>query len=48
MGILWTVWPLGNEMNEWLESEGIEPTQLESCFPTGSEIINVLNFLAEY
>ncbi len=48
MGTLWVVWPLGEVMNEWLESEGVEPPQLESRFPTGREIINTLNSLAEY
>src|SRR4051812_31420039 len=48
MGTLWVVSPLNEEMNEWLESAGIEPTQSESRLPTGREIVNALNSLAEY
>ncbi len=45
MGILWTTYPLTDEMKEWLDSEGVEYPNTPSRFPTGSEIRNALKQL---
>lgn len=43
MGVLWTVWPLDEQMTAWLDDQGIAyPTQ-PSRFPTGAEIRAVLS-----
>ena len=48
MGILWTVWPLNEEMKSWLSETGVDYPDVESRFPTGHEIKTALDELAEY
>jgi len=43
MGVLWTTYPLDEEMKEWLSSEGVEFPVVESRFPTGAEVKDALN-----
>ena len=38
MGILWTVWPLDDQMRDWLDELDVSYPDAESRFPTGSEI----------
>ena len=42
MGILWTVYPLIDEMKKWLDSEGVTYPNSGSRFPTGSEVKEAL------
>ena len=42
MGVIWTVWPLDDEMRDWLVEEGVEVPDADSRFPTGSEIKQTL------
>lgn len=42
MGVLWTVWPLDEQMQAWLGEQGIEFPDKPSRFPTGGEIKAVL------
>ena len=48
MGILWTVWPLDDEMKSWLDEIEVEYPDKASRFPTGLEIKNALTTLSEY
>jgi hypothetical protein len=42
MGILWTVWPLDEQMRAWLDEQGVAFPDKASRFPTGREIKQVL------
>lgn len=42
MGVLWTVWPLDEQMRAWLDDQGIAFPDKGSRFPTGSEIKQML------
>jgi hypothetical protein len=48
MGVLWTVWPLDDEMKSWLDEMEVEYPLNPSRFPTGAEIKEVLSGLDEY
>jgi hypothetical protein len=43
MGVLWTVWPLDQQMTDWLSSQNITFPKTASRFPTGREIREVLS-----
>jgi hypothetical protein len=43
MGVLWTVWPLDEQMTDWLSNQNIAFPDLASRFPTGREIRAVLS-----
>jgi hypothetical protein len=45
MGILWTVYPITEEMKEYLESEGVEYPEVSSTFPNDEQIKQALNEL---
>ncbi len=45
MGILWTTYPLSDEMKEWLDSEGVAYPDAPSRFPTGFEVKDALQQL---
>ncbi|MGY0215854.1 hypothetical protein ACWJJH_00545 [Endozoicomonadaceae bacterium StTr2] len=45
MGVLWTTYPLNEEMREWLESEGVDVPENDSRFPTGKEVKEALESL---
>jgi hypothetical protein len=38
MGILWTVWPLDDDMSSWLDDQEVAYPRAPSRFPTGAEI----------
>lgn len=38
MGILWTVWPLDDDMCQWLDEQEVAYPLTSSRFPTGAEI----------
>ncbi|MGN6817239.1 MAG: hypothetical protein ACTHJR_01050 [Sphingomonas sp.] len=38
MGVLWTVWPLDEQMRTWLDEQGVAFPDKASRFPTGGEI----------
>lgn len=42
MGVLWTVWPLSDEMKAWLDECGVEYQDESSRLPTGREIKRVV------
>ncbi|MFZ6876428.1 hypothetical protein ACO0LF_30620 [Undibacterium sp. Di27W] len=48
MGILWTVWPLDEQMKSWLVETGIDYPDTKSRFPTGIEIKSALSQLKNY
>jgi len=48
MGILWTVWPLDDEMKSWLDETGVDYPKEPSRFPTGREIKEVIAGLQEF
>jgi hypothetical protein len=48
MGVLWTVWPLDNEMRQWLDETGVPYPAKASRFPTGAEIKAALDDLTEH
>ncbi len=48
MGVLWTVWPLDDEMTGWLDRLEIDYPKVASRFPTGAEIKAVLADLDEF
>jgi hypothetical protein len=43
MGVIWTVWPLDDDMINWLTSQNIEFPSDVSRFPTGLEIKRILS-----
>lgn len=45
MGILWTVYPITEEMKEYLDSEEVEYPDCPSNFPTDEEVHLALNRL---
>jgi hypothetical protein len=45
MGVLWTVWPLDDDMQKWLTELGVSFPQRTSRFPTGNEIKKALTEL---
>ena len=48
MGVLWTVWPLDEQMRNWLEEQSIAYPNVPSRFPTGAEIKKALGSLNGY
>jgi len=38
MGILWTAWPLDDDMRSWLDDQEMAYPRTPSRFPTGAEI----------
>lgn len=48
MGILWTVWPLDDDMKSYLDEEGINHPEAPSRFPTGHEIKEALKNIEGY
>ena len=48
MGVLWTVWPLDDEMTSWLDEIGVAYSDAASRFPTGAEIKRAVNSLTDY
>lgn len=48
MGVLWTTYPLDDEMKEWLDSVEVPYPQVSSRFPKGSEVKNAVSRLDEY
>jgi hypothetical protein len=48
MGILWTVWPLDDEMCSWLDEQEVPYPRTPSRFPTGTEIKAVISGLTEH
>ncbi len=48
MGVLWTVWPLDDEMTSWLDEIGVAYPGTASRFPTGAEIKRAVNSLTDY
>ena len=46
MGILWTVWPLDDQMRTWLDEQDIAFPDRPSRFPTGREIKEALTDFA--
>lgn len=46
MGILWTTYPLDDEMKEWLDSLDVPYSNLPSRFPTGAEIKDAISELS--
>jgi hypothetical protein len=47
MGILWTVWPLDDQMRTWLDETGVGYPDKPSRFPTGAEIKAALSRLGD-
>ena len=45
MGILWTVYPITEEMKEYLKSEGVEYPEMSSTFPNDEQLKQALNEL---
>jgi hypothetical protein len=48
VGILWTVWPLNDDMRKWLDEQDIAYPVGPSRFPTGAEIKLALAMLSNY
>ena len=48
MGVLWTVWPLDDDMKSWLDECGVEFPSVSSRFPTGREVKEVLASLSAF
>lgn len=48
MGVLWTVWPLNEEMKSWLDESGVPYPKLPSRWPKGSEIKEVVASLDDF
>ena len=48
MGTSWTVWPLSEEMANWLDDTGTPYPSAPSRFPTGKEIKAVLGDLHDF
>ena len=48
MGILWTVWPIDDDMKSYLDKEGINYPCSPSRFPTGQEVKGVLKGMTDY
>lgn len=45
MGILWTVWPLDDDMCQWLDEQEVAYPPTPSRFPTGAEIKAIVSGL---
>ncbi len=48
MGVLWTVWPLDEQMKSWLDETGVSYPNLSSRWPKGSEIKTVVASLGNF
>jgi len=48
MGNMWIVWPLDDQMTNYLDSLDIDYPKVRSRFPTGLEIKNTLSALRGY
>jgi hypothetical protein len=48
VGILWTVWPLDDQMKKWLSELSIEHPNVRTRFPTGNEVKQTLANLEGY
>lgn len=49
MGVLWTVWPLDQDIRQWLDTIRVPyPSSEGSRFPSGNEVKNVVTNLSGY
>ena len=48
LGMLWLVWPLDEQMRNWLDERGTRYPDKASRFPTGDEIKSALGRLHGY
>lgn len=48
MGVFWMVWPLDQQMKEWLEETGVSYPKRPSRWPKGREIKAVLASLCDF
>lgn len=48
MGVMWTVWPLDDQMCAWLDEQQVSYSKAPSRFPTGAEIKKAVGSLDGY
>jgi hypothetical protein len=48
MGVMWTVWPLDENMKNWLDECAVDYPDSISRFPTGAEIKKAISSLDDF